>query len=140
MSPLLSCLTATTWGILSVLVASCSKVSLILLRNSSGVFRRSSAVDSGLPNLTMIPLSLLPVMIEVGGVGGCVGGPPDLTLSAQVAVLPEDCVMLLTAFLMRVMSSAMDNFARWWIWLSLSRMLCDDGCSLVFSVYVLILK
>lgn len=82
MSPLLSCLAATTWGILSVLVASCFKVSLILLRNSSGVFRRSSAIDSGLPNLTMISLSLLLAMMVVGGVDGYVGGPPDLTLSA----------------------------------------------------------
>jgi len=82
MSPLLSYLATTTWGILSVLITSYFKVSLIFLRNSSGVFRRSSAVNSGLPNLTMISLSLLPVMTEVGGVGGCVGGPPDLTLSA----------------------------------------------------------
>ncbi len=81
MSPLLSCLAATTWGILSVLVASCFKVSLILLRNSSGVFRRSSAVASGLPNLTMISLSLLPAMMEVGEMGGCVGGPGPNPLS-----------------------------------------------------------
>ena len=47
--------------------------------------------------------------------------------------------MLLTVFLIRVMSSAMDDFARWWIWLSLSRMLYGDGYSLVFSVYVLTL-
>jgi hypothetical protein len=122
-----------------VLIASCFKVLSILLRNSSSVFRRSSAVDSGLPNLTMISLSLLPAMMEVGGVSGCVGGPPDLTLSAQVAILPEGCIVLLTAFLMMVMSSAMDHFARWWIWLSLSRMSCSDGCSLVFSAYVLTL-
>jgi hypothetical protein len=137
MSPLLSCLAAITWGIMSVV--SCFKVSLILLRNSSGFFRRSSAVDSGLPNLTMISLSLLPVMMEVGGVGGYIGVLPDLTLSAQVAILPEGCIVLLTAFLMRVISSAIDDFARWWIWLSLSRMSCGDGCSLVFSAYVLTL-
>ena len=65
--------------------------------------------------MTMISLSLLPVIMEVGGVGGCVGALPDLTLSAQVAILPEGCIVSLTAFLMRVMSSAIDDFARWWI-------------------------
>jgi hypothetical protein len=60
----------------------------------------------------MISLSLLPPIIEVGRVGGCVGGPPDLTLSAQVAILPEGYIVLLTTFLMRVMSSTMDDFAR----------------------------
>ena len=51
-------------------------------------------------------------MIEVDGVGGYISSPPDLTLSVQVAILPEGCIVLLTAFLIRVISSVIDNFAR----------------------------
>jgi len=95
-----------------VLIASCFKVSLILFCNSSSVFRRSNAVDSGLPNLTIISLSLPLAIIEVSRVGGCVSGPADLTLLAQVAILPEGYIVLLTAFLIRVISFAIDDFAR----------------------------
>jgi hypothetical protein len=63
----------------------------------------------------MISLSLLPIIIEVGRVGGYIGGPPDLTLSAQVAILLEGYIILLIAFLIRVISSIIDDFARWWI-------------------------
>jgi len=60
----------------------------------------------------MISLSLLLAMIKVSGVGGYVSGPPDLTLLAQVAILLEGYIVLLTAFLIRVISFAIDDFAR----------------------------
>jgi hypothetical protein len=65
-----------------MLIASCFKVLLILFCNSSNVFRQSSAVDSGLLNLTIISLSLLLIIIKVSGVSGCISSPPDLTLLA----------------------------------------------------------
>ena len=83
----------------------------------------------------MISLSLLTAVLgeDIDGVGGRDGGHPDLTFSAQVGLLAEDCVAVsLTAFLIRVISSARDDSLRLWIWSSLSRISWNDGCSVVF--------
>ena len=68
-APLFSCLAATTWSLQMGLYC---RISLILLRSSSGVLSRSNVVDSGLSSLTMISLSLLTAVVDenFGGVGG----------------------------------------------------------------------
>ena len=68
---------------------------VILVRDQSHFFSRCSVVNSGLSNLMMISLSLLTAVLgeeDIGGVGERDGGPPDLTFSAQVGLLAEDCV------------------------------------------------
>jgi hypothetical protein len=50
--------------------------------------------------------------MEIGGVGGYVGGLPDLILLIQIAILPEGYIVLLIIFLIKIISSIMDDFTR----------------------------